>query len=55
MQWTMKLFTLSIQVNTCKYWMLFEYEFSEWGVRISEVRINEGLLYYSMASEMQNI
>ena len=39
-----KLFTLSIQVNTCKYWILFEYEFWEWGVRISEVRINEGLL-----------
>ena len=27
-------------MNTSKYWMLFAYEFWEWGVRI-----NEGLLY----------
>ena len=32
-------------VNTSKYSLLFEYEFWEWGVRISEVQISEGLLY----------
>ena len=33
--------------------MLFEYEFWEWGVRISEVRINESLLYHNVKHHIQ--
>ena len=35
-----KLFTLSIQVNASKYSMSFEYEFLDWGVRISDLIIH---------------